>query len=622
MKEKDFILQVTEPYPSTDLRIPISYFKACVNEEEDFQKPNLNVLLRLAYHPATREFVQNKFKVRGLVLAEDVKIKPHQEKAILWMKKREEQEYRGVRGGILALEKGLGKTLSTIIHILSSPRGPTPTLIVCKKMIIADTWWMEFSRRVLSEVKVLFLHSDFTTKGEILALKPSSFKGVDVVVTTYEFCSRVCSKLEIWKEHATLSADGKVLKLSIPENPSIKESVKSGAGVIYGIKWQRVVCDESQNFTNIHSAAYRSMMCLCSTYRWGLSGNMFKNYSTDIYAQLKFLGYGPSINAREWKRSGREIYNSQKLSELIFQMSYMDAEIEMPKRIEYEILVPLEGKFLTIYNTLKSTLLGILNSRGGSSNSHILALLTRLRQTLVSPYLFTSSFASLDPFEGEEDPLQEEGTNKIVLKELFSPETFKWCLNQKEAGWEAPKIKKAFELIDEILKRDGKVIIFSTQVSALDLIASKLDEEYYPGVDEDWEGYLPTSYQMITGSVTGEARVKALNSFRFDRECHILLATYKVCSEGLNLTEAEYCILLDHWWNNVTRSQSVARLWRMGQKKDVVVFNIFAKNTLDVRIRKICRDKDIEASSYRNGTLKRIKKVSLFDATAEILREE
>jgi SNF2 family DNA or RNA helicase len=53
---------------------------------------------------------------------------------------------------------------------------------------------------------------------------------------------------------------------------------------------------------------------------------------------------------------------------------------------------------------------------------------------------------------------------------------------------------------------------------------------------------------------------------------------------GINLTEADYCILLDPWWNPATEAQAVDRIHRIGQARNVMVYRLVAKDTIEEKV--------------------------------------
>jgi SNF2 family DNA or RNA helicase len=64
----------------------------------------------------------------------------------------------------------------------------------------------------------------------------------------------------------------------------------------------------------------------------------------------------------------------------------------------------------------------------------------------------------------------------------------------------------------------------------------------------------------------------------------VFLISLKAGGFGLNLTEADYCILLDPWWNPATEDQAVDRIHRIGQTRKVMVYRLVAKDTLEEKV--------------------------------------
>jgi len=64
----------------------------------------------------------------------------------------------------------------------------------------------------------------------------------------------------------------------------------------------------------------------------------------------------------------------------------------------------------------------------------------------------------------------------------------------------------------------------------------------------------------------------------------VFLISLKAGGFGLNLTEADYCILLDPWWNPATEAQAVDRIHRIGQTNKVMVYRLVAKDTIEEKV--------------------------------------
>jgi SNF2 family DNA or RNA helicase len=71
----------------------------------------------------------------------------------------------------------------------------------------------------------------------------------------------------------------------------------------------------------------------------------------------------------------------------------------------------------------------------------------------------------------------------------------------------------------------------------------------------------------------------------------VFLISLKAGGFGLNLTEADYCFLLDPWWNPATEAQAVDRTHRIGQTRNVMVYRLIAKDTIEEKVLALARRK-------------------------------
>ena len=99
-----------------------------------------------------------------------------------------------------------------------------------------------------------------------------------------------------------------------------------------------------------------------------------------------------------------------------------------------------------------------------------------------------------------------------------------------------------------------------------------------------------SSYRTYTGSCNLKTRQKKLEDFEHDSSVQFLIATKTTVGFGLNLQFANNIIYYSNDWNYGTRSQSEDRIHRLGQTKDVNIYDIIAEDTIDVRINR-CLDK-------------------------------
>ena len=80
------------------------------------------------------------------------------------------------------------------------------------------------------------------------------------------------------------------------------------------------------------------------------------------------------------------------------------------------------------------------------------------------------------------------------------------------------------------------------------------------------------------------------------------LISLKAGGSGLNLTAANYVILLDPWWNPAVENQATDRVHRIGQKNPVTVYRLIASGTVEERVVELHREKRALAEDVLDGT--------------------
>jgi SNF2 family DNA or RNA helicase len=114
------------------------------------------------------------------------------------------------------------------------------------------------------------------------------------------------------------------------------------------------------------------------------------------------------------------------------------------------------------------------------------------------------------------------------------------------------------------------MLIFSQFTSMLELIAQDLLDA---GI----------SYFVITGATPKEERMKLVKRFNND-DTPVFLISLKAGGTGLNLTGASVVVHADPWWNAAAQNQATDRAHRIGQTRDVTVYKVIAKDTIEERI--------------------------------------
>ena len=108
------------------------------------------------------------------------------------------------------------------------------------------------------------------------------------------------------------------------------------------------------------------------------------------------------------------------------------------------------------------------------------------------------------------------------------------------------------------------------------------------------------SYYLLTGSTPKEKRIQMVHAFN-EGAVPIFLISLKAGGTGLNLTGADVVIHYDPWWNVAAQNQATDRAHRIGQTRQVTVYRLIIKDTIEERILELQNTKRDLAESILEG---------------------
>ena len=136
-----------------------------------------------------------------------------------------------------------------------------------------------------------------------------------------------------------------------------------------------------------------------------------------------------------------------------------------------------------------------------------------------------------------------------------------------------------------------KSVIFSGWTSHLDLIQVALTKEKF-------------NFVRLDGKMTRAQRTASLDAFRDDDTTTIILISITAGGLGLNLTSASRVYMMEPQFNPALENQAVDRVYRLGQKRDVVTMRFIMKDSFEVRMLELQRKKqDLANLSMTRGKL-------------------
>jgi SNF2 family DNA or RNA helicase len=141
-------------------------------------------------------------------------------------------------------------------------------------------------------------------------------------------------------------------------------------------------------------------------------------------------------------------------------------------------------------------------------------------------------------------------------------------VDERHEGVAASKTETLVEMLHEMAQEGHRALVFSQFTSYLRRVRDRLST-----------AGLSTAY--LDGSTTDRQQV--IEGFR-GGDASVFLISLRAGGFGLNLTEADYCFVLDPWWNPAAEQQAVDRAHRIGQTRPVMVYRLVAKDTIEQKV--------------------------------------
>jgi SNF2 family DNA or RNA helicase len=167
-----------------------------------------------------------------------------------------------------------------------------------------------------------------------------------------------------------------------------------------------------------------------------------------------------------------------------------------------------------------------------------------------------------------------------------------------ELGLVGAKLGEFERLVRELVDGGHKALVFSQFTDYLKLLAERLDS-------------IGLAYQTLDGSTPAAERSKRVAAFQRG-EGEVFLISLKAGGFGLNLTMADYVLIVDPWWNPAAEDQATGRAHRMGQQRPVTVYRLVTAGSVEERIIELHRDK----RGLADGILEGQEEVGVLDANA------
>ena len=306
--------------------------------------------------------------------------------------------------------------------------------------------------------------------------------------------------------------------------------------------WSGVILDEAQFVKNYRGKTYQSARRLPSDFKLAITGTPLENNLMELWALLSIVAPGlfphPDRFSEFYRRPIERAENPEvmdrlrrRIAPLMLRRTKERVAAELPPKQEQIVEVELQPKHMRIYQTHlqreRQKVLGLVEDLD-SNRFTILRSLTLLRQLSLDPSL----------------------------------------IDESHSGVPASKIDVLCDQLHELVAEGHSALVFSQFTGFLGKIRARLDAE-------------EITYAYLDGRTRN--RSAAVDKFR-SGQVSVFLISLKAGGFGLNLPEADYCFLLDPWWNPATEAQAVDRTHRIGQTKTVLVYRLVARDTIEEKV--------------------------------------
>ena len=307
------------------------------------------------------------------------------------------------------------------------------------------------------------------------------------------------------------------------------------------LPWSGVVLDEAQMVKNHRAKSYRSVRMIPAPFKLALTGTPLENSLMDLWSLLSIVAPGLFPDPKRFgehyrkpiERGDAELLATlrQRIRPLMRRRTKEQVASELPPKQEQVLEIALSPRHRRVYETHlqreRQKLLGLL----GDVERNRIAIfrsLTLLRQLSLHPGLVDGRYASVG----------------------------------------SAKIDALADHLLEAVSEGHRALVFSQFTGFLRLVRDRLDEE---GV----------AYSYLDGRT--RRREEPIGAFKRG-DVPVFLISLKAGGFGLNLAEADYCFVLDPWWNPATEAQAVDRAHRIGQDRTVMVYRMVSADTIEEKV--------------------------------------
>lgn len=309
-----------------------------------------------------------------------------------------------------------------------------------------------------------------------------------------------------------------------------------------------VILDEAQRIKNWKTKTAKEVKKISSPCSIVLTGTPLENKLEELYSIIQFIDpfkLGPlykflndhQITDEHNKVTGYKNLNEigKLLEDIVIRRRKKEVLTQLPERTDKQLFVPMTQNQADIHDEYQLTVSRLVNK--------------------------WKRFGFLD----------EKDRQRLLLSlncmRMVCDSTY---ILDQETRFDT-KISEVMAILDDIFATDSeKVVIFSQWERMTRLIAGELENRR-------------VGFEYLHGGIPSVKRKDLIKNFHELPDRRVFLST-DAGGVGLNLQCANIVINLDIPWNPAVLEQRIARVHRLGQKRNVQIINLVSSNTIEHRM--------------------------------------
>lgn len=525
-----------------------------------------------------------------------------------------------VRGGLLAQDVGMGKTVE-MLALIATNKADGPTLVVVPTTMLSV--WLSESKKHVPSLSVLKFHGPRRTRNM------DELRKADVVLTTYRI---------------------------------VVNETQQHVPTIGAVRWGRIILDESHEMRSLTSATTKAVCRLYAPYRWCISATPWPKGFTNVASMLAFWSVSPFddvyhrsnmaqpsllcnilFSTTWWQQkrhvrlnlpgittqtiesvhSSPDLYEQMRCS-IIHRMevdrttpgiNHLTRRLHYMRWLRQAAIHPSLNRFShygfpchqqkiqtetnsiqTFIDTLGTTnydqSLRDLIQSWADGNERCAICMDAMDRPTVTPchhmFCFECIQSSYQHDPTRKCPLCRAPAGNQVLNELSVEEPAStevpsiWYTSDANGqpvemdksthdallalnGTFGHKIDKFIQLIKQ---SNEKFVLFTRFHGAWKLVCDALRASAIP-------------FASIEGRMTPKRREKSIEQFQDNVDVRVFVMTTKTASVGITLTAGSHVVFLEPCEDTHIRKQAIGRVWRIGQKYPITVTTLKTTGSID-----------------------------------------